>query len=199
MKEIVLGGVAVFGVGLATFFAPPFKFGTFERLDTAHGPAYTLTTEQAVDRLLTAAPVKGQMPFGNLDLTISKVSADKVRFAAEGAHARFGCTATVFQARRDAVQVKTACTGGGSPSDGAAAPAVDEMKEIGFRELVDSTMQKRPFDNAKVQMQNTGAMMRNLPQMQKDALKMSAETGRMQQEYEADREDAEMRRWLESD
>lgn len=206
MKEMVIGGLAVVGVGLATYFAPPFTFGTTERVDPVHGPIYALATEDAVARLMAAKPVEGALPFGNLDLVTRKVGDDAVKFSASGAHARFSCLATVFQARSDAVQVKTTCTDGGSPSDGAAAPAVDAMKEIGFREFVDSTMQQRAYDQVKVQSQSAAAMMRNMPQMQADALKMHGEMNKMIAQQEADSADdaAESaadadRAWLEGD
>lgn len=199
MKEMLIGGIAVVGVGLATYLAPPFRFGTLERVDTAHGPVYGMSTQDAVARLMSGNPEPGALPFGNLQVTKRKSGDDAVVFAASGAHARFRCTATVFQARSDALQVRTRCTDGGSPSDGAATPAVDAMKEIGFREFVDSTMQQRPYDRAKVEAQSAAAVTKNLPKMQADALKMHGEMNEMIAEQEAESESAADRAWLEGE
>ena len=56
--------------------------------------------------------------------------------------------------------------------EGAAAPATDDITEIGFAEFVASALGKRPFDDEKVNAQSAGAVFKNLPKMQRDALKM---------------------------
>lgn len=59
--------------------------------------------------------------------------------------------------------------------------------------------QGRAYDRAKVDMQNSGAVMKNLPQMQKDAMRMHSEISKMESEYRESAADLENRAWLESD
>jgi hypothetical protein len=69
------------------------------------------------------------------------------------------------------ITVGTKCSGG-SASDGAAASAVEDLNNLAFAEFVDATLDRRPVDDQKIQMQSAGAMFKNLPKMQRDALKM---------------------------
>lgn len=59
--------------------------------------------------------------------------------------------------------------------------------------------QGRAHDRAKVEMQNSGAVMKNLPQMQKDAMRMHSEISKMESEYRESAADLENRAWLERD
>lgn len=77
--------------------------------------------------------------------------------------------------------------------------AADAMKEIGFREFVDSTMQQRAYDQVKVHSQSAAAMLKNMPEMQAEALKMHGEMNKMIAEQEADSASETDRAWLEGE
>lgn len=198
MKEMLIGGTVVAAVGLSVFFAPEMNFGTMERVDPANGPIYSLSPAE-VSQKLTGAPIpSGAGPFGTLDVKVTSRKDGVVRYQASGSHARISCKASVLQARSDAIQVVTACDRA-APSDGAAASVGTQITENAFNELVHSTLQGRAYDSAKVQMQNSGTVMKNLPQMQKDALKMHGEMNKMAQEMDEAYQDSADRAWLEGD
>lgn len=196
MKEMVLGGLAVVGVGLATFYAPPFRFGTMERVDPAHGPIYGLSTDDAVAQLMAAKPAAGSRPFGDVEIVTRKVGDDTVEFRAAGEKSRFSCTATAFDARSDAVQFRTACAEVAEQKSDFAMPVIDEMRSIEFRELVDSTMQKRPYNFEKVQQQTAAAMLKQMPKMQQQ---IGDQMTKIATEMDQHVEEAEDRAWLEGE
>ncbi|MBS7670441.1 hypothetical protein [Croceicoccus gelatinilyticus] len=197
MKEMLIGGVVVAAVGLSVFFAPDMNFGTMERVDPANGPLYSLTPAQVSEKL-TKAPLPGSAgPFGTLDVKVTSRKEGVVRYEASGSHARISCKASVHDARSDAIQVLTSCDR--AAADGAAAKLGVEITNNAFNELVHSTLQGRAYDRAKVEMQNSGAVMKNLPQMQRDALKMQSDFSKMEREIEQDQLDREDRAWLEGD
>ena len=59
-----------------------------------------------------------------------------------------------------------------APSDGAAAATGQQITGIAFAEYVASVLGKRAFDENKVRNASAGAVLHNLGDMQRDALKM---------------------------
>lgn len=185
-------------VGLSVFFAPEMNLGTIERVDPANGPLYSLTPAQVSEKLVNAPLPSSAGPFGTLDVKVTSRKEGVVRYEASGAHARISRKASVLDARSDAIQVVTSCDRA-APSDVAAANLGTQITQNWFTELVHSTLQGRAYDRAKVDMQNSGAVMKNLPQMQKDAMRMHSEISKMESEYRESAADLENRAWLERD
>lgn len=185
MRELVFGVILAGAAGLGVYFMPLKVPGD--------GAGYAMGVKDARLLLGKADLREGKLPFGRLDMTVTSPSENVVSFAGSGSFAAIDCRATLSPVD-GGVTVATDCNGG-SASDGAASSAVDDMHDLAFAEFVDAALDQR--DEHKVQMQTTGAVMKNMPKMQKEALKMQRDMAEFQHEMEqdaayADGEDAEV-------
>jgi hypothetical protein len=173
MRELVFGTLIVAAAGAGAWFIP---FGS-------SAGDYPLTTREAMSRLAAADRRPGKVPFGTLELLVTKPANNILEFAGSGAFAAIECRVELTRADEKSVDAATSCKRA-APVDGAAASAAGEITELGFAEFVDSALDGRPFDDAKFRAQSVGAVFSNLPRMQKDAIRMSREAGEMQREWE---------------
>lgn len=197
MKEYVIGGLAVVGVGLSVFYAPPFKFGTLERIDMAQGPVFGMTVEEAASKLAQADTRRGKAPFYKHEISVSR-TGDIVTFAGSTSHAKVNCRAKVNDIGSGRVQIGTTCDHF-APSDGASAKLAREVQEMAFTELVDATLSGREYNEEQVRSKMAGIALKNLRSIQQEAAEMSIKMQENQIEAEVQQEDAEYRRWLEAD
>ncbi len=147
---------------------------------------YAFSVADAQNRLMTASLVKGEGPFGRLDVTVSKPTANHVRWMASGAHASAYCDATIEAVEDKKVRVTNSCIGGSGASDGAAAGTVDEMQRVRFNEFVDSTLDGRPYDKEKIKAAMMAVSAKNMPSMMAGAIKMDMDMRKMEREYKAE-------------
>lgn len=178
MREFVLGAVLVGAVGGGVYYVPSDWF-------SGSAAGYPLTTRDAMARLAKADLRTGKEPFGTLEVQITKPQSNVLEYAASGSFAQISCRVELTPSGEARVTAATSCER--TALDGAAASAAEDLTELAFAEYVDSVLDGRPFDEAKVRAQSAGAVLKNLPQMQKDALRMSREMGKMQQEWEAEK------------
>lgn len=176
MRELVFGAILAGAAGLGVYFIPVEAPGG--------GAGYAMSVKDAKLLLGKADLRAGKMPFGGLDMKVTSPSENVLAFAGRGSFAALDCRAT-FSPVDGGVTVATDCDGG-SASDGAAAPAVDDLHDLAFAEFVDAALDRRAFDEGKIQMQSMGVVMKNMPRMQQDALKMQRDMAEMQQEFEQD-------------
>lgn len=165
MREVIFGTILVGAAGLGVYFLPAGTFGG------GSGPDYPLTVKEAKMLLANADLRKGKEPFGRLEVQITSPQANEVRWQAGGSMAAIDCNAKLTPVGDKGIDVTTACTHSGA-GEGAAAATTNDITEIGFAEFVASALGRRPFDDAKVNAQASGAVFKNLGQMQRDALKM---------------------------
>ena len=165
MREVVFGTILVAAAAAGVYFMPAGAFGG------GSGPDYPLTVKEAKMLLARADLREGKVPFGRLDVIVTSPQTNQVRYQADGSMAALDCLATLNPVGDKGIDVETSCTHSGA-GEGAAAPATNDITEIGFAEFVASALGKRPFDDEKVNAQSAGAVFKNLPKMQRDALKM---------------------------
>lgn len=146
------------------------------------GADYALSVKEARHLLSSADRRKGKLPFGTLDVLVTAPSSNVVRYQASGPFASLDCSATFTPVEGEGVDVATAC--GRAALDGAGAPAASDITNIAFAEYVASALGERPFDEDMVRAKSAGAVLSNLPKMQRDALRMSREVSEMQQEVD---------------
>mgnify|MGYP001070009917 CR=1 FL=1 len=178
MREFILGTVLIGAVGGGVYYMP---------LDWFSGSAagYPLTTREAMARLADADLRTGKAPFGTLEVQITKPQSNVLEYTGSGSFAQIKCRVELTPSGETHVTAATSCER--AALDGAAASAANDLTDLAFAEYVDSVLDGRPFDDAKVGAQSAGAVLKNLPQMQKDALRMSREMGERQKEWEAEK------------
>jgi hypothetical protein len=165
MREVIFGTILVGAAGLGVYFLPAGTFGG------SSGPDYPLTVKEAKMLLAQADLREGKVPFGRLEVQVTSPQTNEVRWQAGGSMAAIDCSARLTPVGDKGVDVTTACTRSGV-GDGAAAATSEDITELGFAEFVAAALGKRKFDDAKVNAQASGAVFKNLGQMQRDALKM---------------------------
>ena len=178
MREFILGAVLVGAVGGGVYYMP---FDWF----SGSAAGYPLTTRDAMARLANADLRTGKPPFGSLEVQITKPQSNVLEYTGSGSFAQITCRVELSPSGDAHVTAATSCER--TAIDGAAASAANDLTDLAFAEYVDSVLDGRPFDDAKFQAQSAGAVLKNLPQMQKDAMRMSREMGKMQQEWEAEK------------
>lgn len=170
MREVIFGTILVAAAGAGVYFMPLTAPGG--------GAGYAMSVKDAKLLLGKADLRVGKVPFGRLNMSVTSPSDNVVSFAGSGSHASMDCRVTLNPVE-GGITADTNCTGG-SASDGAAASTVQDLHNLAFAEFVDAALDRRAFDDNKVQMQNTGAVLKNMPKMQKDALEMQREMSQMQ-------------------
>ncbi len=146
---------------------------------------YSFTLAQAQNRLASASTMKGDGPFGDNEITVSKPSANHVRWMAARPHSRAYCDATIETVEANKVRVTNTCFGGSDASDGVTAGNTEEIQKVKFNEFVDATMDGRAYDKKKIDAAVLAISAKNYPSMLKDALKMDMEMQKMTREHEA--------------
>ena len=173
MRELVFGTILVAAAGAGVYFMPIGAAGGAD--------GYAMSVKDAKLLLGKADLRKGKQPFGGLDMMVTSPSDNVVAFTGSGSFAAIDCRATLKPHEDGGITAETKCSGG-SASDGAASSAVGDLHDLAFAEFVDAALDQRPFDENKVQMQSAGAVLKNMPKMQKDALKMQRDISQMEAE-----------------
>ncbi|OJW56635.1 MAG: hypothetical protein BGO57_12085 [Sphingomonadales bacterium 63-6] len=165
MREWVFGIILV-GAAAAGVYFVPFRAGGGDA-------AYAMSMGDA-RKLLGAADLRrGQEPFGKLDVLVTSPSEDVVRYEAKGSFAALDCRAKFDPVGDNGINVTTSCKR--NAMDGASAKATADMTDIAFAEYVASVLGQRPFNEGLVQAQTMGAVVKQMPAMQHEALKMQRE------------------------
>ena len=151
---------------------------------------YPLTVGEAYAKLASAPISKGKLPFGGLEIRISKPTQNIVQWDAQSAHSAVSCKVNIEPSSEGRVTVIKSCVGGGGPSDGAAASATGDMVRIAFAEFVDSTLENRPFNDSVVNAAKMAAMASNMPSMIGGAIKMDIEMQKMRIEEDKKRKNS---------
>lgn len=173
MREFVFGTILVASAGAGVYFVP---------LTGGDRPDYAMSVSEAKQLLAKADLRKGKAPFGTLEVLITAPSQNVVRYEAGGTFASLDCKAELNPVE-GGVDVSTSCDR--AAADGAAASVAKDLTNQGFAEYVASVLGKRPFDEAKVSAQGAASVLKNMPNMQRDALKMQREMSQQSQEWEA--------------
>lgn len=174
MREFVFGTILVASAGAGVYFVP---------LTGGDRPDYALSVAEAKQLLAKGDLRKGKAPFGTLEVLVTAPAQNVVRYEAGGTFAAIDCKAELT-AVEGGVDVSTDCTRAAA-GDGAAASVTEDLTNQSFAEYVASVLGKRPFDERKVAAQNAGAVLKNMPNMQRDALKMQREMSQQSREWEA--------------
>ncbi len=172
-----LGFVAVAGAAVY-FFASPRPADEF---------AMPVSTAYAKLSTAKLVPSSRDGVYYALDTKVFGNGTDKVTWEASGSMAYHKCSMALAPAggKADQTHVTVTCEGGGA-GDGAAAGMVHNMIRARVLEMVDATLTDRAFDSTRV-----GATASRWPgdgvdgslmHAQSEALKMSAEMGKMQRE-----------------
>ncbi len=107
---------------------------------------YDISRKQAYDKLMTATiESSGNGPFFRLETTIDGNGGTEVVYDASGSMAHHACTMALSEVAPERTKVAVTCQGGGA-GDGAAAGMVHNMMRNRVIELVDATLDGRPFD-----------------------------------------------------
>ena len=113
---------------------------------TGEPNVYALPSDQVLDRLAQVqVEPSGQGPFGRLDFSASRLPPDRVVWSASGAHAVRRCELTVTPVDEGSSRVDVTC-GGGGPSSGLATRMENNLTRKAVIELIDSTLEGRPYD-----------------------------------------------------
>jgi hypothetical protein len=107
---------------------------------------YPMSQAEVVDKLarLDVEP-SGTGPFGRLEFNASRQGSDTVIWTATGSHARRRCEIHVAPVDAASSRVDISC-GGGSASAGAAAGLELGATRKSAIELIDATLEGRPYD-----------------------------------------------------
>lgn len=92
------------------------------------------------------------------------------------------CDAVVTEVEPGKTKVVPNCATSASKSGSAIARTEDELRTPMFAEHIESILNKRPFDRSRVDSAEMASVFKNLPAMQGEALKRSAEMQKMQAE-----------------
>lgn len=87
------------------------------------------------------------------------------------------CQAIITPIAADKSRVVADCGGPVDPKS-PTSRTQNQLRAPMFEEHIQATLEKRPFDRAHVDQKETAAVFQNLPDMQAEALKTSAETQR---------------------
>lgn len=173
MREFVFGTILVATAGAGAYFVP---------LTGGERPDYAMSVSEARQLLAKADLRKGKVPFGSLEVLVTAPSQNVVRYEAGGTFATLDCRAEMT-AVEGGIDVATSCDR--AAADGAAASVAKDLTNQGFAEYVASVLGKRPFDEAKVSAQGAASVLKKMPDMQRDALKMQREMSQQSREWEA--------------
>lgn len=172
----------LFGGFLAAVGAAAFYFLPVGSLNT--GPTYPVSVNDGVKMLSSARPPVGQPPFNSMEIVVSKPATNVVEYEMTEGFSGMKCRVELTSAGEARSYAKPSCQSGAAISGGMAETA-DELTQVYFAEFVASTLEKRSFDDKLVKMQSAGTVMKNLPKMQKDALRMKREFDQMEADLEA--------------
>lgn len=170
MRELILGCLAVAGVGGGVFYGPDLFKGDGRNSDGS----YAMSEAEAISRMMAAQAPAGKPPFFDIAVEANNIGDGVVEWAGAGSHAAIKCQAKVAVVSETSVKVTPSCLGGG-PSDGAAAGMTGDMINLGFAEFVAAGLEQRPMDMRKWAAQSMGAVFKGLPAAKNQALQMDAE------------------------
>ncbi|WP_284126485.1 hypothetical protein [Parerythrobacter aestuarii] len=169
MREILFGAAMVAGVGGAVYLSPG-----------AGHKVYAMTAQQAIAKVGAADRRYGKAPFYSMDVATRKTDERTLVFESQSSHAGHRCVVVFEEAGEGQVYAESSC--GASQTSNAIAGTTLELTEIAFREFVASTLEGRAFNEDMVKAANAGAVLKNMPKMQQQAL----ETQRQFEQMEAD-------------
>lgn len=147
MKDVVLGLLGAAGVG-AGVYCLPFDVGNWFGPDSSDRPVYAMDVDEAADLLTNADMRKGRQPFLMLDVTPRR-EGDVIRFRGSLNGGTIDCTAQLRDVGGGEVSVTNTCDRK-TLSKGIGAKISLMIDKHGFRELVDATLAKRPFNEEQV-------------------------------------------------
>jgi hypothetical protein len=171
MKELLFSAVAIIGVGTGIYFMPM-------------GPSdgYSMTVKEAQEILLNAKwnKSKSNLPFGSPDhaknVRVTSPSSNVVRWSSlsGGLNLQLTCTATLTAVSDNHVTVINSCDAN-KPWDDGALKITADMQTTAFNEFIDSTLDKRPYNDNILKVAAIGSVLKHQKEMEADLEKMNAD------------------------
>ncbi len=166
MKQILLGGLGMAAVGTGIY--------NFSMDSNTGENVYEMSQSEALSVLSDTPLPIGYGPFSAGNVEAATAGNSVLEWSTDDPEDGLSCRAETSSEGTDQVRVKAYCQSEGDSTQSLANTMI-EIKNLEFREFVDSTLTGRKYDKAKIDMAAMRITAVSIPKIANDAKKLTGE------------------------